>query len=57
MEKLGSTHLADIIDAYLVGQDRVDYIPLMPGLSYDKQNIPKNKKWKIIENTDFESDI
>ena len=56
LDKLGSPHLADILATHLMKQNRVDYILLMPGLQDENKSI-KNKKWKIIENTDFESDL
>lgn len=56
LENLGSDHLADVLEVHLKKQARVDYIKLMPGLE-DEDKAIKNSKWKIIENTDFESDL
>lgn len=56
LDNLGSSNLSDILQAHLMKQDRVDYIPLMPGLDEEGKNV-KNQKWKIIENTDYESDL
>ena len=36
----------------------MDYIELVPGLKTKGSSaVSKDKQWKIIENTDFESDL
>jgi predicted transcriptional regulator of viral defense system len=55
LDKLGSVDLATALKESLSQVTRVDYIQLMPGLQ--DRMATKNTKWKIIENTDYESDL
>lgn len=56
LEIVGANELAEVLKIHLAKQKRVDYIPLMSGLKIFKE-APRNKVWKIIENTTVESDI
>ena len=57
-EKLGAENLSQIIFHHITKLKRVDYIQLDP--SYKENGIAKfskNSIWKVIENTNFESDL
>lgn len=58
LDKLGAEELAQIILQHLQQIKRVDYISLDPSHKIQPKSIyPKNEKWKIIENSNFESDL
>lgn len=54
MEEEAKKSIIEAIQLYL-STKRITFIPLEPKLP--KKNYPRNKKWKIIENETFESDI
>lgn len=56
LEKLGAKELSLVLKENLARQKRVDFIPLMFALPSSASDA-KNSEWKIIENTDFESDL
>lgn len=56
LEKLGAKELSLVLKENLARQKRVDFISLMSSLPSSAPH-PKNDIWKIIENTDFESDV
>lgn len=56
-EKLGAENLAQIIFQNIQKLKRVDYIRLDPSYKEDAAKFLKNNRWKIIENTNFESDL
>ncbi len=51
-QKKGS--ITEAISEYLNGKIK-EYVPLEPGIS--RKEYPRNKRWKIIENTKIESDL
>jgi predicted transcriptional regulator of viral defense system len=58
LDKLGAEELAQAILQYLQKIKRVNYISLDPFHKIQANNIhPRNEKWKIIENSNFESDL
>lgn len=56
LDHLEQDRLSKIVENYLKSQNRVDFIPLYPGIEADS-DCKKNENWKIIENTNIESDI
>ena len=59
LEKIDAQNLADVVFDHLQKLKRLNYIPLEPTLHENvvAQQYRKNKKWKIIENADFEGDL
>ncbi len=58
LDKLGAKELAQIILQHLCKIERVDYILLDPAHKIQaKKSSPRNTQWKIIENTNIESDL
>lgn len=58
LDKLGAKGFAQIILQHLKQIKRVDYIPLDPSNKIKAGDIySRNEKWKIIENSNFESDL
>lgn len=57
LEVVGAHELAEVLKNHLAQQKRVDYILLVSGFKGFNKNQPRNKTWKIMENTTVESDI
>jgi predicted transcriptional regulator of viral defense system len=56
LELLDATKLVEALKMHLTRHKKIDYIPLMPGIT-KLHNVSKNKVWKILENTNIEGDI
>ncbi|MCK4609067.1 MAG: type IV toxin-antitoxin system AbiEi family antitoxin, partial [Gammaproteobacteria bacterium] len=57
LDKLGADSLAQVILQHLQEMKRVDYIPLNSSQAADAHTNTRNEYWKIIENSNFESDL
>ena len=57
LDKLGAGNLAQVIFQHLQQLSGIGYIPLDPLLPTNIPFSAKNKRWKIVENCSFESDL